>query len=94
MQLAKKQLEKLNRDICLGMAQHGMIELSPKTIPMPHNPQNVPPNQASEFQALWNELHKIQVSVTYIKSQVPFTNLIVNPCYMIEAERTTGESSV
>ncbi|XP_039303025.1 5'-3' exoribonuclease 1 isoform X3 [Solenopsis invicta] len=60
MQLAKKQLEKLNRDICLGMAQHGMIELSPKTIPMPHNPQNVPPNQASEFQALWNELHKIQ----------------------------------
>lgn len=66
MQLAKKGLEKLNRDICLGMAQHGMIELSPKTIPckaFPQNPQNAPPNQASEFQALWNELHKIQVNV-------------------------------
>ncbi|XP_036149459.1 5'-3' exoribonuclease 1 isoform X2 [Monomorium pharaonis] len=62
MQLAKKGLEKLNRDICLSMAQHGM-ELSPKTIPykmLPQNPQNAPPNQASEFQALWNELHKIQ----------------------------------
>jgi len=65
MQLAKKGLEKLNRDICLSMAQHGMVELIPKTIPykvLPH-PQNAPPNQASEFQALWNELHKIQVSV-------------------------------
>lgn len=60
MQLAKKGLEKLNRDICLGMAQHGMVELSPKTMPFHQNPQNMPPNQASEFQALWNELHKIQ----------------------------------
>lgn len=66
MQLAKKGLEKLNRDICMGMAQHGMVEMSPKTIPykaFPQNPQNASPNQASEFQALWNELHKIQVSV-------------------------------
>lgn len=66
MQLAKKGLEKLNRDIRMGMAQHGMVELSPKTIPYKgfhQNPQNVPPNQASEFQALWNELHKIQVSL-------------------------------
>lgn len=66
MQLAKKGLEKLNRDICLGMAQHSMVELSPKTIPCtrvyscPNPPQNAPPNQASEFQALWNELHKMQ----------------------------------
>lgn len=59
MHLAKKGLEKLNRDICLGMAQHGMVQLSPKTIPFHQNPQNVPPNQASEFQALWNELHKM-----------------------------------
>lgn len=63
MQLAKKGLEKLNRDICLGMAQHGMVELSPKTMPFHQNPQNMPPNQASEFQALWNELHKIQVGL-------------------------------
>lgn len=67
MQLAKKGLEKLSRDIRLGMAQHGAVELSPKTIPykaqVPQNPQNAPPNQASEFQALWNELHKMQVSV-------------------------------
>ncbi|XP_011642826.1 5'-3' exoribonuclease 1 [Pogonomyrmex barbatus] len=62
MQLAKKGLEKLSRDIRLGM-QHGSAELSPKTIPykaVPQNPQNTPPNQTSEFQALWNELHKIQ----------------------------------
>lgn len=75
MQLAKKGLEKLNRDIRLGMAQYGMVELSPKSIPckaLPQNPQNAPPNQASEFQALWNELHKIQVSVTYIELQVHF----------------------
>ncbi|XP_070510791.1 5'-3' exoribonuclease 1 isoform X2 [Cardiocondyla obscurior] len=63
MQLAKKGLEKLNRDICLRMAQHGMLELNPKTIPcktFQQNPQNAPPNQATEFQELWNELHKIQ----------------------------------
>jgi len=72
MQLAKKGLEKLNRDIRLGMAQHGMVELSPKTIPykvLPH-PQNAPPNQASEFQALWNELHKIQVSVAMLSYEI------------------------
>lgn len=68
MQLAKKGLEKLNRDICMRMAQHGM-ELNPKTTPQSYKtlPQNAPPppppNQTSEFQALWNELHKMQVSV-------------------------------
>ncbi|KYN27760.1 5'-3' exoribonuclease 1 [Trachymyrmex cornetzi] len=59
MQLAKKGLEKLNRDICMRMAQHGM-EVNPKTVPKTL-PQNAPPpNQTSEFQALWNELHKMQ----------------------------------
>ncbi|KYM94136.1 PREDICTED: 5'-3' exoribonuclease 1 [Cyphomyrmex costatus] len=64
MQLAKKGLEKLNRDICLRMAQHG-IELNSKTIPcktLPQTSQHTPPppNRTSEFQALWNELHKMQ----------------------------------
>ena len=62
MQLAKKGLEKLNRDICMRMAQHGM-EVNPKTVPQKTLTQNAPPNQTSEFQALWNELHKMQVSV-------------------------------
>ncbi|XP_050453967.1 5'-3' exoribonuclease 1 isoform X2 [Cataglyphis hispanica] len=65
MQLAKKGLEKLSRDISLGiMVQQNMIESDSKTAPyaaLPQNSrQNAPPNQASEFQALWDELHKIQ----------------------------------
>ncbi|XP_072761689.1 5'-3' exoribonuclease 1 isoform X2 [Anoplolepis gracilipes] len=67
MQLAKKGLEKLSRDIRLGiMSQQNTIESGSKTgIPyaaFPQNPrQNAPPNQqTSEFQALWDELHKIQ----------------------------------
>lgn len=68
MQLAKKGLEKLSRDIRLGMAtQSNVAESSPKTIlqnkGLPQSPQSMPPNQASEFQALWDELHKIQVSI-------------------------------
>ncbi|XP_071639281.1 5'-3' exoribonuclease 1 [Temnothorax longispinosus] len=91
MQLAKKGLEKLNREICLGMAQHGMIELSPKTIPCKvlQHPQNAPPNpnQASEFQALWNELHKIQkpngppekVASSPMTKVKPFSNNMQSP---------------
>ncbi|KAL6430823.1 hypothetical protein ACFW04_006974 [Cataglyphis niger] len=65
MQLAKKGLEKLSRDISLGiMVQQNMIESDSKTasyVALPQNSrQNAPPNQASEFQALWDELHKIQ----------------------------------
>lgn len=88
MQLAKKGLEKLNRDIRLSMAQHGM-ELSPKTMPYKafhQNPQNVPPNQASEFQALWNELHKIQVSVKFQIKKNRIHEFYRYSCYMIEAE--------
>lgn len=67
MQLAKKGLEKLSRDIRLGMmAPQNPIESGSKTnVPYPafsQNPlPNAPPNQASEFQALWDDLHKIQV---------------------------------
>ncbi|XP_029664328.1 5'-3' exoribonuclease 1 isoform X1 [Formica exsecta] len=65
MQLAKKGLEKLSRDISLGiMVQQNMIESDSKTVPyaaLPQNSrQNAPPNQTSEFQALWDDLHKIQ----------------------------------
>lgn len=66
MQLAKKGLEKLSRDIRLGMMvqQQNAAESGSKTMPyaaLPQNPrQNAPPNQTSEFQALWDELHKIQ----------------------------------
>lgn len=63
MQLAKKGLEKLSRDIRLGMAaQCGIAE--PKAVPQNKGlPQSTPPNQTSEFQALWDELYKMQVSI-------------------------------
>ncbi|XP_012226430.1 5'-3' exoribonuclease 1 [Linepithema humile] len=65
MQLAKKGLEKLSRDIRLGLAaQRNVKESGPKIIlqnkGLPQSPQSAPSNQASEFQALWDELHKIQ----------------------------------
>jgi len=68
MQLAKKELEKLSRDICL--AQHGIMETNPKMVPhkaLPHKRECAPSvNEVSdenemscqEFQELWNELHK------------------------------------
>lgn len=87
MQLAKKGLEKLSRDIRLGiMVQQNTVESGSKTMPyatLPQNPrQNAPPNQATEFQAIWDELHKIQVQYNDVDLQNCFTNLI-DLCYMI-----------
>lgn len=66
MQLAKKGLEKLSRDIRMSMMQRDEIGSNSKIASQKVVPQHLqnaptPPNQASEFQALWNELHKIQV---------------------------------
>jgi len=75
MQLAKKELEKLSRDICL--AQHGIMETNPKMVPhkaLPHKRECAPSvNEVSdenemscqEFQELWNELHKQVVLLQY-----------------------------
>ncbi|XP_020295073.1 5'-3' exoribonuclease 1 isoform X2 [Pseudomyrmex gracilis] len=64
MQLAKIGLEKLSRDIRMSMMQRGEIGSNSKITSqkiVPQHFQNTPtPNQASEFQALWDELHKIQ----------------------------------
>lgn len=81
MQLAKKGLEKLSRDISLGiMVQQNMIESDSKTVPyaaLPQNSrQNAPPNQTSEFQALWDELHKIQVQYNDVDLRNCFMNLM------------------
>lgn len=80
MQLAKKGLEKLSRDIRLGiMVQQNTVESGSKTMPyatLPQNSrQNAPPNQTTEFQALWDELHKIQVQYNNVDLQNCFTNL-------------------
>ncbi|XP_011256685.1 5'-3' exoribonuclease 1 isoform X2 [Camponotus floridanus] len=78
MQLAKKGLEKLSRDIRLGiMVQQNAVESGSKTMPyatLPQNPrQNAPPNQTTEFQAIWDELHKIQ------KPNGPPEKILSNP---------------
>lgn len=88
MQLAKKGLEKLSRDIRLGMMvqQQNAAESGSKTMPyaaLPQNPrQNAPPNQTSEFQALWDELHKIQVQYNDVDLRNCLMNFI-DPSYMI-----------
>lgn len=62
--IIKKGLEKANQDIYLApdvpmrQVQHAI----PSAKSMPQDFPNAP-NQSSEFQALWNELHKIQVSI-------------------------------
>lgn len=63
MRLAKKGLEKLNKDILSQLESNKKMMFKPCKVSeaKSQEPQTASPSQ-SEFQTLWNELHSLQVS--------------------------------